>query len=175
MEFARHHVQFFTAVCHGWLPLLASDESKLMLIRALRHRVERQQVKIGGYVIMPNHFHVIWRVSNDIVPSDFQRDLLKFTARELISHIRKTGGELALEPLYVGTKDRTFQVWKRNSMVVDLFTEKFINQKLEYIHDNPCQPHWLLAKHPVEYRFSSARFHESEVDEFGIMSHVDDL
>jgi hypothetical protein len=44
-------------------------------------------------------------------------------------------------------------------------------QKLDYVHLNPIQPHWLLSNHPAEYRFSSASFYEQQVDEFGILTH----
>ena len=33
-------------------------------------------------------------------------------------------------------------------------------QKLDYIHKNPTQPHWLLAGTPAEYPWSSAAFYE---------------
>ena len=44
-------------------------------------------------------------------------------------------------------------------------------QKLNYIHFNPLQNHWVLCTQPTEYRFSSAIFYEQNVDEFGLLSH----
>jgi len=41
-------------------------------------------------------------------------------------------------------KCRIFQIWKRNSMSIDLVHEWFFKQKFEYLHNNPCQPHWQL-------------------------------
>lgn len=60
-------------------------------------------------------------------------------------------------------------------MSIDLRSESFFKQKMKYIHDNPCQPHWNLANHPIDYRFSSARFYELGEDEFGLITHVDEL
>ena len=34
-----------------------------------------------------------------------------------------------------------------------------MRQKIEYIHNNPVQPHWRLAERPVDYVWSSARFY----------------
>ena len=39
--------------------------------------------------------------------------------------------------------------------------EKFIEQKLNYIHENPCRGNWELVKHPEDYVHSSARFYGS--------------
>ena len=30
---------------------------------------------------------------------------------------------------------------------------------VEYIHNNPCQPHWTLAQSPEDYAWSSARYY----------------
>jgi len=175
MEYARHAVQFFTAVCNHWQKLLEDDAYKQLIIDSLKFRISSGEVKVGAYVIMPNHIHLIWRIQNEHRLEDVQRDFLKFTSKAIIEKIKSEKGEAALETLYVGLKDRKFQVWKRNSMSIDLVTEKFFKQKLEYIHNNPCQPHWNLAVHPVEYKFSSARYYEDGADEFGLLTHWDEL
>lgn len=175
MVLEKNHVQFFTAVCYNWLKLLDSDEAKQIVIEALKFRVEQQQVKVGAFVVMPNHIHVIWRIQNDFKLEDVQRDFLKFTAKKIIELIRQRDGQKKLEEIYVGAKDRAFQVWKRDSMSIDLFSEKFVLQKIDYIHNNPCQPHWNLAAHPLDYRFSSALYYEAGTDEFGVLTHLNEL
>jgi putative transposase len=175
MTIEKNHVQFFTAVCYDWLKLLESDEAKMILIEAMKFRVAQGQVKVGAYVIMPNHIHIIWRIQNDFKLEDVQRDFLKFTAKKIIERIRQLYGQKKLEEIYVGAKDRVFQVWKRDSLSIDLFSIKFVHQKTDYIHSNPCQPQWDLASYPTEYRFSSAKFYETGVDEFGLVTHLDEL
>jgi putative transposase len=167
----KNHLQFFTAVSHEWLRLLEADEAKLIIIEALRYRISVGQIKVCAFVIMPNHIHLIWRVQNGYNLEDVQRDFLKYTAKELIALLKRKEGELGLEKQFVGLKDRTLQVWKRNSMSIDLVHEWFFNQKFDYLHNNPCQPHWNLAERPEEYRYSSARYYEDGIDEFGLITH----
>lgn len=126
MEFAKHPVQFFTAVCYDWLTLLDDNTSKQLIIDSLKFRISRGEVKVGAFVIMPNHIHLIWRVQNKYELEDVQRDFLKFTAKAIIEKIKSTSGECELESLYVGLKDRKFQVWKRNSMSIDFKIGKFL-------------------------------------------------
>jgi hypothetical protein len=38
-------------------------------------------------------------------------------------------------------------------------TERFILQKLDYIHENPCKGKWNLSDNPQDYQHSSARFY----------------
>ena len=161
MQFAKNPVQFFTAACYDWLKLLSDDECKKIIIDALKFRIAKGEVKVGAYVIMPNHIHIIWRIQNEFQLEDVQRDFLKFTAKSIIEKTKSEHGEAALESLYVGLKDRKFQVWKRNSMSIDLTSPKFFRQKMDYIHNNPCQPHWNLVADPSDYRFCSGRYYES--------------
>ncbi|MFN2458016.1 MAG: transposase, partial [Chitinophagaceae bacterium] len=60
---------------------------------------------------------------------------------------------------------------KRDSMSIDLYSERFFQQKLDYIHSNPCQPQWTLALHPAEYKYSSAGFYEDVDDPFDMITH----
>ncbi len=175
MKLEPHHVQFFTAVCTDWLHLLESEGAKDIIIKALHYQVKVGHVKVTAFVIMPNHIHIIWRIQNDYRLEDVQRDFLKSTAKELISLIKERNGHQGLEEIYVGLKDRTFQVWKRNSMSIDLIHEWFFRQKFDYLHNNPCQPHWQLASLPENYKYSSASFYESGKDEFGFLTHHSEI
>ena len=47
-------------------------------------------------------------------------------------------------------------------------------QKLDYIHTNPVKPYWSLCESKLDYKFSSARFYETNVDEFGFLSWLAD-
>ena len=143
---------------------------KQILIEALKHRVDSGQLTIYAFVIMPNHFHIIWQVSNGINRSDFQRDFMKFTARSLLKFMRMHDDEL-LPKLKVSAIDRTYQIWERNSLSIHLFTEAVFMQKLNYIHNNPLQPKWMLSNIPEEYFYSSANFYENGIDDFELLTH----
>ena len=72
---------------------------------------------------------------------------------------------------FVADKDRLFQFWERDSLVKECWSETFLLQKLNYIHHNPCQPHWQLATTPEEYKWSSAGFYYNGVSEFTWLKH----
>ena len=41
-----------------------------------------------------------------------------------------------------------YKVWEDSYDARDVFSIKFLQQKMDYIHHNPCQPHWKLVKAP---------------------------
>lgn len=170
MQSKDHGLEFFTATNLSWLHVLAKDYHKQILVEAMKHRTDSRQLTIHAFVIMPNHFHAIWKVHDDIDRQVFQRDLMKFTARSILKFMFMNEDPL-LSKLKVKAADRAQQVWERNPLAVELFTEKVFMQKLNYIHNNPLQPKWRLSRTPEEYFYSSARFYETGVDDFGILTH----
>ena len=56
-------------------------------------------------------------------------------------------------------KSQNFKVWGDRYDAREVFSIEFLEQKMNYIHYNPCQPHWKLADLPEEYLWSSARFY----------------
>jgi hypothetical protein len=54
-------------------------------------------------------------------------------------------------------------------------TEKFMNQKLAYMHANPCAGKWKLCKTPVDYEHSSARFYISSRHAAYKVTNVDEI
>jgi REP element-mobilizing transposase RayT len=168
-----HYIQFITITNLNWLPVLQNRPHKQIIIEALKTRVEKQEVTIYGFVIMPNHLHLIWQLHDGIIREDFQRDFLKFTARSILQFMRMNENPL-LHSLKVNAPDRHYQVWKRNSLSIDLYSEKVFLQKLAYIHKNPVHPKWKLADLPENYQYSSAGFYEKGFSEFSWLTHYKD-
>ena len=168
-----HHTQFTTITCLNWLPILQNDLHKQIIIEALKNRIDKQAVTIYAFVIMPNHMHLIWKLHDGIVRQDFQRDLLKFTARSILTFMKMNSDPL-YEVLHEKAADRKRQVWERNSLSIDLYSEKFFLQKFNYLHNNPVHPKWRLSDLAENYRFSSARFYETGADEFDLLTHYRD-
>ena len=156
----QHHAQFFTVTNLNWLFILENEYHKQIMLEALKHRVDKNEVTIYAFVIMPNHFHAIWQIHDGIEKEDFQANLLKFTARSILKFMKINDDKL-LDQLNVKAADRNYQVWERNALSVDLFTEEVFIQKLNYIHNNPVQLKWRFATFPEEYKFSSAKFYET--------------
>jgi hypothetical protein len=58
--------------------------------------------------------------------------------------------------------DLQYKIWEDDYNAKDIFSSDFLQQKMDYIHQNPCQPHWILSQSPEDYIWSSARFYFTE-------------
>lgn len=165
-----YYAQFFTATILEWRPLLRTEAFKEIVIDSLRFLVREGRVKIYAFVIMPNHIHLIWQVQDGFAKEKVQLSFLRFTAQQMKFRLIETHNKL-LDSFKVNAADRTFQFWERNSLSVDLWSGFVFCQKMEYIHNNPVQPKWNLADCPEEYPYSSAKFYQTGIDDFGFLSH----
>jgi len=150
-----------------------SDEYKDVILSSLRFLVENKRVKVYGFVIMPNHIPLLWKMEEPHKREEVQRDFLKYTAQQIKFDL-KQHHPAVLEKFRVGAKDRQYQLWDRNPLSVYCYTIVVTEQKLVYIHNNPIQEKWKLAALPEEYFYSSGRFYFENVNEFGFLSHYRD-
>ena len=55
---------FFTSTILYWQNLLTYNETKKIFINSLQFLVKNNKIKLYGYVIMPNHIHLLIEVLN---------------------------------------------------------------------------------------------------------------
>ena len=161
---------FFTATVLNWKHILNPDKYKDIIIESFKFLVNKNRVRIFAFVIMPNHYHTVWRINENLEKSDFQRDSMKFTGQTILRDLKSYHKEIH-NSMYVGAKDRKYQFWERNPLSVPLYSQKVVEQKINYIHGNPIKPKWNLAAEPQDYKYSSAGFYYTGKDEFGILEN----
>lgn len=166
--FIAEYPQFFTATNLEWKKLLRPDKYKDIIINSFRFLVENKRIKLYAFVIMPNHLHFIWQMQPLIHPSDVQRDFLKYTSQQIKYDLRQHHPDV-LEHFKVHAADREYQLWERNPLSIELRTDEVYRQKLDYIHLNPVRAG--ICSMPEEYKYSSALFYETGVDNWGFLSH----
>jgi len=166
----NQYPQFFTATILEWKYLLEDDRLKEIIVDSLKFLVDDGRVIVYGFVIMPNHIHIIWQIQDKHDKSKVQQSFLKYTAQKMKFWLLDTNDK-ALENYKVKASDREYQFWERNSLSIDLWSRAVFMQKLNYIHNNPVAAKWKLCQFPEEYKYSSYRFYETGVNEFGFLSH----
>ena len=121
-------------------------------------------IKIYGFVLMPNHIHLMWEQlamnGKEFPTNSFE----KFTAKAFVNNL-KAGNDDNLKNYAVTATDRQYNIWLRDPLAIRVFSSEMAAQKLDYMHLNPMQSHWLLCNNPANYRFSSAIFYEQNRDD----------
>jgi putative transposase len=165
-----YHPQFFTATILEWKHLLKDDNFKDIIINSLLFLKNEGSIVVYGFVIMPNHIHLIWHIQDGFKRENIQMRFMKFTSQQMKFKLLDTNKQ-KLEKFRVNAKDRVYQFWERNPLSIDLWTPAVFMQKLDYIHNNPLQDRWKLVEFAADYKYSSARFYYTGYDEFGLITH----
>ena len=149
------NLYFTTATILEWKHLLKDDVCKTIITDSLTFLRKEERAYIHGFVIMPNHIHLIWSIPEKNVLTDVKAALLSYTAHEFKKHLKQNHPSV-LERFLVNSKDRKYQFWERNAFSFPIYHDAMFYQKLKYIHENPCAEKWNLADSPEGYKFSSA-------------------
>jgi REP element-mobilizing transposase RayT len=57
-----NEVYFWTDTIKDWKHLLKQDKYKLLIMDALKDLVEKKKIIVYGFVLMPNHLHLLWEM-----------------------------------------------------------------------------------------------------------------
>lgn len=178
-------VYFITITCYEWLPLIHLTNGYDIVYKWFDY-LKRQGHLIAGYVIMPNHFHALIAFrrcdkSINLIVGNGKR----FLAYEIVKRLEEKGDSEILDKLMDGVTKRDYKRGKLHEVFEPSFdwkeckNSRFINQKLNYMHDNPCRGKWNLVDSPLNYTHSSAKFYMTgehatfEVLHFGLLDDID--
>ena len=157
-------IYFITFTCHGWLPLIELSNG-FNAVYNFFSALNMQGHTVLAYVIMPNHLHLLLHYNGGKSLKTVIGNGKRFMAYELVTLLEQNGQQVILKKLEaeVKSKDRSrgkkHQVWINSFDVKECRTEKFILQKLIYIHENPLRGKWKLCNNSLDYPHSSARFY----------------
>jgi len=117
-----------------------------------------------GYVIMPDHIHLlIWPIGKS-TPADIMRDYKEFTSKRIIrqAEVEKIESWLvAFRQAGTNTGRSENKVWQDSYWDTNVYSELFLKQKLNYIHNNPVRAG--LVSSPDESPYSS--YHNYELND----------
>ena len=172
---------FCTFTCINWLPLI--EETNLYDKIYDWFRIVNKKHQVTGFVIMPNHLHVLIHIrETGGIINKVLANGKRFMAYEIVKRLEAKNRADLLTILKEGVSPKELVRKKKHRVFVPSSdiklcdTEKFVIQKLEYMHANPIRSKWNLAPDFVEYPHSSASFYELNVANPKVLvTHYKDL
>jgi putative transposase len=141
---------FITFSCYRRRPRLRTSRARDVVLRVLEQVRHRLEWVIVGYVVMPEHVHLL--VSEPEKKSlAVAIQLLKQNTSRLLK--RRKRSDLRQGRLFAGEDDCPF--WQVRYYDFNVWSEKKRVEKLKYMHRNPVQRG--LVEKPEDWRWSSYR------------------
>ena len=145
----------------NWVDLFTRQVYRDIVIDSLRFCQQQKGLEIYAFVVMSNHIHLLMR-SNIGKLSDTIREFKSFTAKQILSAIdteAESRREWMLNLFEFAAKqhkrNEKYQVWTHENHAELIYSDSFIFQKINYIHDNPVRAG--IVENPEDYLYSSAR------------------
>ena len=147
------YLHFITTSCYQRLPLLGKPRNRDLLVEVLERVRRRYRFVVVGYVLMPEHIHLLVGEPERGNPSKVMQAIKQGFARRLLGKMR-----VASDPRQSRLWDTALDdghVWQARFYDFVVFTEKKRVEKLRYMHRNPVKRGLVLE--PQQWNWSSYR------------------
>ncbi len=149
------YLHFITTSCYQRRALLGKKQHRDLFLEVLEQVRRRYRFVIIGYVVMPEHVHLLLSEPERRNPSVVMQALKQGFARRLLGKMRRRDsrqGDLWDTALEEG------HIWQRRFYDFVVFTEHKRAEKLDYMHQNPVKRGLVLE--PQQWAWSSFRHYE---------------
>ena len=152
---------FVTFSVVGWVVVFSREYYKEIIVDSLKYCQENKGLVLHAWVIMSNHVHLIISSSSNKI-ENLVRDIKKFSSKQIIKAIQEHPAESRKEWMlnifnYAGKQNnnnKDFQFWKQDYHPIELNTHEIMQQRLNYLHENPVKSG--LVWEAWNYKYSSA-------------------
>ena len=153
---------FISFAVVGWLDVFARNEYKDLFLESLEFCQKQKGLEIHAWCVMSSHVHLIFRSINGQNPELLIGDLKRFTSRSIVKSIIENPSESRKEFLLnyfskeaeKSSNVKHYQFWRHDNKPIELWSNKVIQQKIDYVHNNPVEEGIVFR--PEDYKYSSA-------------------
>ena len=161
-------VYFISFAVVEWLDVFTRNEYKNIIIDSLHYCQKEKRMEIFAWCIMTSHLHLIFRSAGEQKPESLIGDFKRFTSKAIVKAIienpQESRKEFLLEQFRKAGNSSSnvnqYQFWRHDNHPVELWSNKVIDEKIDYLHKNPVEVGLVLRAE--DYMYSSAADYAGE-------------
>lgn len=151
--------RFITFSSYQRFPVFQSEAACLLFINELKNMRDTLKLRILGYVIMPEHVHlVLWPPDECRLGIVIGQMKARAARRILASWI----GTIPNQLCHVDNESRSHQIFQRRCYDHNCRTAEIVKEKIIYCHNNPVIRG--LVSDPREWKWSSHNWYHGKQD-----------
>jgi putative transposase len=162
-RYGAGQLHFITCSCYRRMPLLGTARARDCFLTILNGVRQRYDFALLGYVVMPEHVHLLISEPRIGTPSTVMQVLKQCVSRAMRRKRRRASSEQMLlwdeTPLQGPPLKRYAHFWQARFYDFNVWSEKKKNEKMNYMHFNPVKRGFV--EHPKEWRWSCHRFYST--------------
>jgi REP element-mobilizing transposase RayT len=156
----KHGCYYLTFQVVGWVDLFTRKVYRDIVIDSLKYCQQNKGLSLFAYVIMSNHIHLLARSEHGDM-SGLIRDFKNYTSKKFLDVIdsdiesRKDWMKIVFAYHAKLKNKQNNQIWTHENHAELVYSQKFIEQKLNYIHENPVRSGIVVKAE--DYLYSGAK------------------
>ena len=158
-ETALYYLTFSTV---EWLDVFTRKSYKDVIVDSLSYCRKEKGLELYSWCLMSNHIHLIAKAKEDFKMSGILRDFKKYTSKSILQKIQNEPEsrrdwllQVMRDSVIKNSKVQAYQLWRNDNHPIVLYSTEVIQQKLNYIHQNPVVAG--IVANQEDYLYSSAR------------------
>ncbi len=165
MTFPSFHqdddLYFITATIIGWKNLFMNDEYAKIVMESLAWLRVNKRMHLFAYMLMPNHLHAVIKPINLNIGKLLQ-SFGSFSSHRIVKALISNHADELLKFFHGERTDKrsNYAIWQ-DIQAKNIFSVKFLDQKLEYIHQNPIKSIFNGYTYSKHFLYSSSNFYET--------------
>jgi putative transposase len=145
-------LHFITFSCYRRLALLGTARVRNVFVRALGEVRAKYRIQLVGYVVMPEHVHLLIGESKLGMPSTVVHSLKLRVSKRMRRGLREKLSSQKMLPFREGEAALP-QFWQKRFYDFNVYSAAKQREKLDYMHRNPVTRG--LVKDPKDWVWSS--------------------
>lgn len=157
----KEGLYFVSFATINWVDVFVRPIYNDIVVKSLKYCQTNLGMELYCWCIMPSHIHLIFR-SKDNNPEMILGRFKEYTAKQLIKAISENIQESRKEWLLwmfkraavKSSNNSNYQFWQHHNKPIELWSAAVIEQKADYIHNNPVEAGFV--EEPMHWKYSSA-------------------
>jgi putative transposase len=147
------NARFVTFCTHARLPILTNNRFRYAVVDAIRQVRKDSELRLNGYVIMPEHVHLVLIPPNNVKLGPVIGEIKRVSAKKILEQLRASNSNLLKKLQVKRDRQGPIALWQRRCYDHNCRTEAEMWKAVRYCDDNPVSRG--LASKPEHWVWSS--------------------
>jgi len=152
--------RFLTFSCHRRMNLFLDPEAINLFIKSLDWIRKKYRLQLLGYVVMPNHVHLVIYPQEEVPLGRVIGDLKAHSAYHIINQWKSNHHQILRKMEVTRNNKSVYAFWQRRCYDHNCREIKIVREKIVYCHNNPVRAGLVSA--PDEWLWSSYRWYQGD-------------
>ncbi len=149
--------RFITFSCYHHYPLLRTDTAIYSFMDVLKAKRKEYDFKILGYVVMPNHVHLVLHPKENDKLGKIVGVIKSLSARDILNKWQEKNYTVLHKLKIIKDGKQKYAFWQKRFYDFNCRTESSVIEKINYCHNNPVKAR--LVNNPEDWEWSSYRWY----------------